>query len=532
MDTSPSETRKYFANNKIMSLTEAPEEISANILSFLSLRTQIPIISSVCSSWRSACVSTLPVQYEHNRTFALRGFYPTIDYQPRLEELETEFKEKLFNPERYTFQENGSPVMGASIPSTLDLVIDALISNRKNNIEEVLLPFDASFIPSVFFYTYQSYMTAEQLLFLLFERFKQEKNEKRIMGVTFAIEAWIRQFIPQVLRHDESLPVLIIRQLLHFIEHELSSDVETSLGFAIYLRGLALKNAIENVIKQSDILKQLRSFPTDNAKYDTTKLFQYSTKELARQLTIREFELIDTIEPHEFVGYPWRKDRAPHKCPNLVRKMALFETLSAWVATEIVSPDTPEGRVQMIRFFIQLCYSLLDIRNFDTTFCIVGGLMSASVYRLKTTKELLTEEDAEKLEYLRKFVGLRGNFGAAREYLKGCETLPTLPYYGMYLGDLKSVHDIPLPTNLIKDVREWHQIKKSTFVNLFQIQKEYEFISELQRWKFNHSYYPLEGHATDMLKIAHVQNLINEAIRTALPVQDLFDLSLQREPRP
>jgi hypothetical protein len=196
----------------------------------------------------------------------------------------------------------------------------------------------------------------------------------------------------------------------------------------------------------------------------------------------------------------------------------------------IVTPESAEERVKVMKYFIHLCSALLEIRNFDTVFCVVGGLMSASVYRLKQTKELLSEEDVKKLADFREIVSLQGGFGIARAHLESCGDYPTLPYYGMYLGDLKSVHDFPMRAHFTKVAIE---IKEQgiKFVNFLYTQREYELISELQRWKLEHSYYPMEGHTPDMLKISHIQNLISEGMKSALPVQDLFELSLVREPR-
>jgi hypothetical protein len=301
-------------------LTVVPHEIFSNILSFLSLRTQIPVVSSVCSTWRHACLISLPVQYEYAQQ---RDFYPTLDYKAKLEQMRTEHN-NIFNNDKTTVYD-GDLVLGGTVASLLDITIDHLISNRKNNDDEVLLPHDGSFFPSAFFSTYQSFMTTEELLFLMFYQY-HGMDPNRKLGLTFALEGWVRQHIPQILRHNEDLTdesVSLLQYLLNFIDTNMGSEGEDAIQFAIYLRGLTIKNAIEQEINKSLILRQLKCFPVDNSKYDYTEITQISVNEVAKQLTIREFSLIDKLEPHEFCGYPWRKERAPHKCPNLINKMSL-----------------------------------------------------------------------------------------------------------------------------------------------------------------------------------------------------------------
>lgn len=524
-----------------MSLDALPEELTSHILSFLSLR-EIASSSSVSSTWRHAIRNSLPVQYEHNYAFKEHDFYPTEDYTKDLKLYQEEYAKEIFHEDKTKIEveliEDGLQVVGLTIPALLDHVIQHLVNNRKINENEVLLPHEGTYLPSVFFYTYQSYMTEQQLFYLLFHRFEQYKTSSSfhdLIGLTFVMEGWIRHYIQQILLKNESFPVQsvkLIRQLLHFIDKEMMSlEDESSVQLAIYLRGLFLKEALQKAIKDANVSRYLRQFPIDKSIHECTDLFTISVSELAKQLTIQVFETVDKIEPHEFCGYPWRQRQ--HKCPNIMSKLRTFEEVYAWVATCIVKPDTAEERAKVMRFFIRLCMSLLKLRNFDTIFCILGGLTCASVFRLKNTKALLLQEDLDAMAYFEEIVSFRADFSTLRTHLQSCSYLPTIPYYGLFLGDLKSVWDYPAHP-MFNQAKNELEKRGIALINVYNLQREYHSISILQRWRFEHSYYPLENKASDlpdMFKVAHIQELIHNGIKEALPVQQLFQLSLTREPR-
>jgi hypothetical protein len=70
----------------------------------------------------------------------------------------------------------------------------------------------------------------------------------------------------------------------------------------------------------------------------------------------------------------------------------------------------------------------LDLRNFQTLFAVIAGLTSASVYRLKKSFQVLSDEIHELIELFRSLVSLRSNFSMLRGSLESCQNLSTIPY--------------------------------------------------------------------------------------------------------
>lgn len=179
------------------------------------------------------------------------------------------------------------------------------------------------------------------------------------------------------------------------------------------------------------------------------------------------------------------------------------------------------------------------MRNFQTLFAIIAGLMSASVFRLKKSRELLSQETQQVWESFRHLVSLRSNFKMLRICLESCEKMPTVPYIGMFLADLKALHDCYVFGEFTQKQDELEK-KGIKFVNWFIMNHEYLIIEHLQSWQFK--YFPTivkyETSGTNkrvlkLDKVETIQNLIKELLskQNLKPVSTVYQESLKREPR-
>lgn len=173
--------------------------------------------------------------------------------------------------------------------------------------------------------------------------------------------------------------------------------------------------------------------------------------------------------------------------------------------------------------------ALRDLRNFQTLFAIVAGIQSAAVYRLHQTKALLAEEDVQRIERLRELVSLTNNFATPRASLNSCREMSCIPYMGLYMVDLKSQHDSPWIS--------WNRTNRTMaaanrlYVNLELLLQEYAIALELQNWQRYKNYYRTNEHSRLLLRPA-LRDMIHKMLETEKRTDaDLFNISLQREPR-
>ncbi|KAL6041501.1 hypothetical protein QOT17_024907 [Balamuthia mandrillaris] len=115
-------------------------------------------------------------------------------------------------------------------------------------------------------------------------------------------------------------------------------------------------------------------------------IWDVSDLEIARQLTIIEFNHFSKIKPREFVYRTWRR-AAAQKAPNIFKSLAHFKQTAKWVETEISKCSKLRSRVKKVKRFICISNMLLTLNNFNTLMAVLHGLnqwarMASSTHRL------------------------------------------------------------------------------------------------------------------------------------------------------
>ncbi|KAL9644840.1 hypothetical protein ABK040_005322 [Willaertia magna] len=335
---------------------------------------------------------------------------------------------------------------------------------------------------------------------------------------------------------DQENDDLIVLQFCQFIDNYLiNENVTYNVLYPFkFLKGIQLKHSLykklinlEKKKQEFIIVNPLKSITNLTDTIKSTNIYTIGKKALAQQLTILEFLHYKDLRCFEFIGFPWRK--CPSKCPAIVLLNKHFERIAQWVATEIVMPKTVQERSNAMKFFIDLCLEeLIELKNYQTLFAISAGLMSASVFRLKLTKEDAGDDYFDKLESLRELVSLRANFRVLRTVLESIKSEDTIPYIGVFLSDLKNLYDY---SNQLKQysVKE-KMLEESgvTCVNWFIIQREYHIIHQLMCWKEK----CMETYYKKFEKDEFIQYCIeNSFLRGAKSFEELYQTSLKREPR-
>jgi hypothetical protein len=114
-----------------------------------------------------------------------------------------------------------------------------------------------------------------------------------------------------------------------------------------------------------------------------TSLLDLKSEDIARELTMDEFELYCGVEPREFLGQAWQKERKAELAPNLTRLIERFNKIGYWVATEVLTKHDVKVRVKYIKKFIKIAFRCYECNNFNAIMQILSGLNNSSVKRLK-----------------------------------------------------------------------------------------------------------------------------------------------------
>ena len=83
-------------------------------------------------------------------------------------------------------------------------------------------------------------------------------------------------------------------------------------------------------------------------------IFTYSPLEIARQLTLIEFELYAAIRPSECLSQNWNTKQKERLAPNILKCISHFGKISSWVNSEILKCTELSKRTETLKLFIDI----------------------------------------------------------------------------------------------------------------------------------------------------------------------------------
>lgn len=76
--------------------------------------------------------------------------------------------------------------------------------------------------------------------------------------------------------------------------------------------------------------------------------------EIARQLTVVDFNAFASVEAAELLNQAWNKESLKHRSPNVLAMISRANRVSFWVATLILCHDSIEARSSVIQKIIRI----------------------------------------------------------------------------------------------------------------------------------------------------------------------------------
>ncbi|KAB7496925.1 Son of sevenless-like protein 2 [Armadillidium nasatum] len=164
--------------------------------------------------------------------------------------------------------------------------------------------------------------------------------------------------------------------------------------------------------------------------------------EIARQLTLLDFDLYRAVKPSELVGVHWTKEDKETRSPNLMKMIHHTNGVTNWLQRCVVDCDNFEERVAVFYRIIEILVMLYDLNNFSGVFQVCCALDSASVHRLEATK---SEVKRRLHPYTMKIYEetLELNKNHYKRYLEKLRSInpPCVPFFGMYLTNILHIEE-------------------------------------------------------------------------------------------
>eukprot|EP01088_Endostelium_zonatum_P008979 TRINITY_DN2216_c0_g1_i1.p1 TRINITY_DN2216_c0_g1~~TRINITY_DN2216_c0_g1_i1.p1 ORF type:complete len:702 (-),score=106.93 TRINITY_DN2216_c0_g1_i1:18-2123(-) len=164
--------------------------------------------------------------------------------------------------------------------------------------------------------------------------------------------------------------------------------------------------------------------------------------EVARQLTLIDFEIFQQIQNKEYIKKAWTGDDKKELAPNIVAWIDRFNQTSFWVATVIILQQTQKARIKCIENFIVIMEEFLQLNNFNGVMEVFTALNMGSIHRLKATWKLVNPKYCAKLKEIEDLMSTGQNYSRYRKALSLVST-PVLPFQAVCLSDLVFIEETP-----------------------------------------------------------------------------------------
>jgi len=289
-------------------------------------------------------------------------------------------------------------------------------------------------------------------------------------------------------KHFSDFTDATLQRLNQFIDSTLSRE---NVNLAKTLR-----NAIS---KQTDGAPKLQTNPSPMPEPKVPKtVFSHSLsvaeiddEEVARQMTLVDYELFAAIQPIELLNCAWDKPNLKHRSPNVLALLERQAKVSAWVSRLLVEPAKIADRVKMFNMWLRIAARLRALNNYHGLYAVAQGFQHTAVRWLTFTR--LELASAEKDIYMSLEKTFPFNDALYAEYKRKLgevdSSMPCIPWLGLPLRELKDLEDkhpdlIPtvagqklinfakrkLIYNLILDLQQ-HQQRQYHLMGIAQIQK-------------------------------------------------------------
>uniref|UniRef100_A0A6B2L6J9 Ras-GEF domain-containing protein n=1 Tax=Arcella intermedia TaxID=1963864 RepID=A0A6B2L6J9_9EUKA len=238
-------------------------------------------------------------------------------------------------------------------------------------------------------------------------------------------------------------------------------------------------------------------------------LSEFSPLDIAKTMTLIDWEVFKMIKPEEFLKQTWTK--RPEKAPNLRAMIDRFNKITEWIVSHVVSGEKIKIRVKRYCKFVAIAEELKNFGSFHSFMAVLAALTQNPLTRLKFTLSEIPPRVKEQQKALEEIMSVENSYKNYRETLSSFlnnSKYPTIPYLGVFFRDIIYMDD-----GLKNDAGKY---------NTKYILSIYGIISQIQISQ-DHPGYPFEINEKLDKYLREMPNIF--------PTKILNDMVRQKEPK-
>ncbi|KAH3765984.1 Ras guanine nucleotide exchange factor [Pelomyxa schiedti] len=246
------------------------------------------------------------------------------------------------------------------------------------------------------------------------------------------------------------------------------------------------------------------------AKGEPKSLLDFHPEELARQMSLIEWNIWKRIRPKEFIRNSWTKPTLKDKlAPNITAMINESNKRTLWAIAEILRHPHEKERAIAIHRLILTAEASLKIRNFNGLMELVSAMQNSAIHRLKRSWRHLPASTWEIYDKHCALFEARGNFQIYREAIKQAVP-PCIPYLGMILTDLTFAND-----------GNPDLIAGTQLVNFAKYRNTSNIVKALQLWQHT---------GPNFTPVEILQHALANGTGPVVTVDEAFEISTRIEP--
>ncbi|KAI5962619.1 BUD5 [Candida pseudojiufengensis] len=224
-------------------------------------------------------------------------------------------------------------------------------------------------------------------------------------------------------------------------------------------------------------------------------LLDFNGLEIAKQLTIIESTIFNSIQPEELLNQNFTNKRSHlNLSPNVRLSLLFTNCLSNYVIESILQPNlTLKERINIVKIWLKISISSLYLRNFNSLAAIITSLQSHLITKISAIWQNLSSKYIELYNYLSSIISIEKNYlnyrTKIRNLLNSNEKIPIVPYINLFISDITTTTEgipkyIPSPKNFLN----------RKVINFQKFSKIIKIIGDLQKLQI-----PYNSSDVDML---------------------------------